>query len=791
MTKKPFVAGEGWRNPATERSTPPRVESSSPPQQLPRPRWEYQWEDSLNAVGERQVEPALPERLVDALVRSVAANADTFTVFVRGELGIGKTTLASLLIDEMRRYADATDDLEIHNALLTCRVLEAEDLESAIDFAKRVNASFQDSSRTVVLARPGTMSVAEQWICEPPTATVTMRTFQPTSPLFHTCLERVADDAELTNEAQRTLIRSLAGRLPDFLQTPFYFYELAWAIKYGSNIELLGRQSPLELFETAIEHRIPIQGLFDDLVDLSIGLREPESATAVAGITDREGFVHDGYRNVVLASAVIQQKQLLTTVLRTPNSLAALRLVLDHAEHVWRGKKQPDNDPLIEQLREFVLGETARLQPQIPFVVYMKGLIAASFAKLGWGALSAELRNECMQLVTNRTTEEPDPALWWDVSDALSMIGDPRLITAKAERFGPTSGYFTFVEMSEVSIGSDDVPKRTDDAKPVLPYESTILDIGPVWVGNYLVTTEQFAEFWSSPDLESHFVGAGARWFESDAELLSEIEREFEVSAARCFWKESAEQQQVAVSGVKTSTMSVLEVARQRAQRRERVRLWDPTQADDRFSAKGNPVVGINWWEAMAYCRWWTQAVLPHTDFPRGSKANLLTDWEWEAIRRRFYNSTDPTGIGSSAAHLRAPTDGSIAHGRHSSVVRPLHVGLFPVPAGPGPFDMIGNVWEWTRSRVFGRIVEQSISHPKFGNSAWDDGDSELERNPLANGRDDTDGTLDLSYRAVRGASFFSLDEQAALNPAYRLSDPPFSSYFDLGFRIAVYGPKE
>jgi formylglycine-generating enzyme required for sulfatase activity len=45
------------------------------------------------------------------------------------------------------------------------------------------------------------------------------------------------------------------------------------------------------------------------------------------------------------------------------------------------------------------------------------------------------------------------------------------------------------------------------------------------------------------------------------------------------------------------------------------------------------------------------------------------------------------------------------------------------------------------------------------------------------------------SMRLVRGGSFFAEDLQHALNPAIRLCDPPYMSYIDLGFRIAIYGP--
>jgi formylglycine-generating enzyme required for sulfatase activity len=272
---------------------------------------------------------------------------------------------------------------------------------------------------------------------------------------------------------------------------------------------------------------------------------------------------------------------------------------------------------------------------------------------------------------------------------------------------------------------------------------------------------------------------------------MGEIELTFNVAAARCFWKEKVEQQSVAVAGLAERTLSILDVARLRALRQTRVALWDPTQADDRFSAIGNPVVGVTWWEAVAFCAWWTDKKLEAGDFPSGAVAALLRDYEWEALRRKFYEGPSfldgpQVPPGRYPVHLRRPLTATRG-GRVNNVMRPLHVGLAPVPNGDGPYDMVGNVWEWTRSRVFGRIVTASHAAGRFGATEWDDVDAEAEQTPDNPWRDVVDEAGDLSYRAVRGGSFFSVDEQAAWHPAYRLCDPPFSSYMDLGFRFAVY----
>lgn len=803
MTNSGFrPVGEEWRarKPAVGgTSPPPALEDAggAPPLSRPhRPRWEYQWEDSLNSVNERAVEPPLADRIAGELVRSTVANSTDVLIFVRGELGIGKTTLAELLVEELQATAESrsTAGPWIANSLLRCAVLEAGDLESPIDFASRVNTALDDDRSAVVLARPGTLDATGQWVRRPPDATVTMRTFEPTSPVFHGCLEEVARLAGLTTPNQKTRLAALASRLPPFLQTPFYFLQIANAIKTGEGDQDDGDRTPLELFRESLERRLGRAGIFEDLADCALERKSPEEVEPVAGILDSNGFRHDGYRNVVLAVAVLNGQEPFATLVRAPNALPAVRIFLHHIEHVWRSPQRPAHEDARSELRDFVLEEPDFLH--VPYPVYVQGLIGATFRRLRDDTPAATVRTRCLRLIAERSAQGEagrplgSDTLWWDVSDALSLVGDPRLQRARAARFAPDSGYFTHIPKSAVDIGSEHIPERRDAAKPVLPFRRTTVDLGPLWVGNFLVTNEQFREFWSDADHEQFFRATGAQWVRGDRVLMTEIDSAFTVAARRCFWKEITEQQSVALSGASTGPIAILDLARLRALRQRRAALWDPNTADNRFSADGNPVVGVTWWEAMAFCEWWTHRKLPSAGFPPGAAATLPTDWEWEAIRRMFYEEPDVLDstrvpVGRYPAHLRTP---AAAHGgRVNNVMRPLHVGLAPVPRGPGPFDMVGNVWEWTRSRVFGQIVASSEGDDLFGETRWDDIDAEGERTPDHPRRDVIDGLNDLSYRAVRGGSFFSIDDQAAWHPAYRLCDPPFSSYFDLGFRFAIY----
>jgi formylglycine-generating enzyme required for sulfatase activity len=788
MSKPGFEPGPAWK-----RST--RLDSSAGPLAEPPPqhraagfRWEYQWEDSVNGLSPPTVDPPLPARILAELER--VANSATRTVFIciRGELGIGKSTLAEIIQRALQEAAAATTSSDVRNALLTTAVLEAGDLESVTEFAGRIEATAAQSTNLVALGRPGAINGLEQWIDYKPDAAVVMRPFQPGRPLFHECLEHVAEAVGLTDATRRDRLRALASRLPDFLQTPFYFQELAHVIGISEGSGVDGQDSPLELFRTSLERRVGRQGVFDELVDCALERRLPDETTPVSGIVDSAGFHHDGYRNVILAIAVISGQEAFTTVVDAPNSLSAVRIILDHVEHRWRGQSPGDEDPLATQLHDFVVnppGHHAVVSLQI------RGLIASSYRRLGDDRLAAKLRAELMTRCATQAVSPLSPKELADLSDALSLIGDPRLQAARRARYSLDSDFFTFIDRQRVVIGSTVIPARLDDAKPVLPYIKTEVEIGPLWVANYLVTNEQFAEFWGDPDRGDYFSGTGACWFRAEAELLERVGEAFDIAATRCFWKETAEEARVAVEGTEAAYISILEVARQRALRSDRIKLWDPNQADARFSAKESPVVGINWWEADAFCAWWTDRYLGGTVSDAATRAELLTDWEWEAVRRIYYEGPHEDRLTYASdrylAYLRSQSITRRLGMRPASVMRPIHVGLMPVPAGSGPTDMVGNVWEWTRSRVFGRIVAAEHNEGDYGFTGWTDGDAEAERMPLHADRDAPDNGDELTYRTTRGASFFSMDDQAAWHPAYRLCDPPFSSFADLGFRFAVY----
>jgi formylglycine-generating enzyme required for sulfatase activity len=178
-----------------------------------------------------------------------------------------------------------------------------------------------------------------------------------------------------------------------------------------------------------------------------------------------------------------------------------------------------------------------------------------------------------------------------------------------------------------------------------------------------------------------------------------------------------------------------------------------------------HPVVGVTWYEAVAFCRWLTEQ-LPACGEPLkvwrdgqivtselGSLEVILpSEMQWEKGARgvdgRIYpwgDEADPeranyddTGIGTTSA-----------------------VGAFPGGVSPyGVLDMGGNVWEWTRS------LRRDYPYDP------DDGRESLDAEGL---------------RVVRGGSFSSRGR--FVRCACRLRLNPYRVDYDHGVRVALVSP--
>ncbi len=104
---------------------------------------------------------------------------------------------------------------------------------------------------------------------------------------------------------------------------------------------------------------------------------------------------------------------------------------------------------------------------------------------------------------------------------------------------------------------------------------------------------------------------------------------------------------------------------------------------DPALGIDNRPVVGVTWYEAVAYANWLRQKT--------GKPYRLLTEAEWERAAAGLERRKYPFGN-------RASGD-DCTNTREAGIGQTTAVGIFPQDKTPeGVYDLGGNVWEWTNS---------------------------------------------------------------------------------------------
>ncbi len=273
----------------------------------------------------------------------------------------------------------------------------------------------------------------------------------------------------------------------------------------------------------------------------------------------------------------------------------------------------------------------------------------------------------------------------------LGRLKDPRFPLETVDGVRVILPPLVEIAAAEAKIGSGALDFQSfGDERP--PHK---VPLAAYAIGRYPVTNAEYACFMAAGGYEEErWWTAGGRYWLHGEPVPGE---EDPVEARMRFWqglkKNPIEIDQRVKAGIMTLrdadawrefiTVSEDEALAQFQEWYPKNQLKEPRYWQDLdFNNPSQPVVGVCWYEAMAYARWLAAV--------SGQPFRLPAEPEWEWAARR----------GSRAFPWGRRWDLERLNSLEGRVMRTTPVGAYPQDATPdGIHDLSGNVWEWTATR--------------------------------------------------------------------------------------------
>ena len=279
----------------------------------------------------------------------------------------------------------------------------------------------------------------------------------------------------------------------------------------------------------------------------------------------------------------------------------------------------------------------------------------------------------------------------------LGRIGDPRFPVEEVQGVKVILPTLVDVPAGEYLIGS---PKNDKDA---FENESpqTKVKLAAFQIGKWSVTNAEYACFMGADGYENKAywqTDMARRWLAGEdvtgGQFASWLNIWKQLQDMPDNWRELFEQ----AGSVSPDQLDTLEYAKGLTEDElkewlgkglnEKSRSQPAFWHDARFNNPSQPVVGITWFEAQAYCAWLSEIT--------GKPYRLPTEAEWEASARGL-----PKRNKARIYPWGDAWDAAKANSIEGRVQKTSPVGAYTAAGNLGPFeaeDQSGNVWNWTSS---------------------------------------------------------------------------------------------
>jgi formylglycine-generating enzyme required for sulfatase activity len=341
--------------------------------------------------------------------------------------------------------------------------------------------------------------------------------------------------------------------------------------------------------------------------------------------------------------------------------------------------------------------------------------------------------------------------------EALGLLGDPRF----ERRTGPHGEYLL---PPLVDIAGGKYPLGDDKSDYSFEKPAHTVELAPFSIGQFPVTNAEYALFMAAGGYEDE------QWWDT-AEARAWRRGEGSTDGSKQQWRDNRKVIQGWPKNHIPDLVKQNRITSKEAEDWTTIGNWSEAEFeqwldvsfpsgklfrqpeywnDTRFNNPAQPVVGVTWFEARAYCNWLTANAADRRTY------RLPTEAEFEAAARGkqgrlfpYGKSFDKTKGNTFESHIRRTTP----------------VGIFENATPEMAFDLSGNAYAWTLSIY----DQQRFAYPYRAND----------------GRENVSAT-DVK-RVLRGGSWFNYFDDA--RAVFRHLAHPAGRYYVIGFRVVVVSP--